>query len=81
MNVPPLRSVWVEWLKNLACAVAVTVSVAAGAVIAASEALEPIPESAIVVLCGAIGRCHSGREPAVAGADEAVAQTSSRAGQ
>lgn len=81
MTIPRLRRVWIEWLTNLACAVAVTVSLGAGAVIAASEALEPIPESAIAVLCGAIGRCRGAGEPVVSCADDALAQTCSHSGQ
>lgn len=59
MKIPrPPPSGWLEWLKNVACAVTVTGAVGAGAVVAASESLQPMPGSAVVVLCGAVGRCR-----------------------
>lgn len=64
MKIPlPPRHVWLEWLKNLASAVVVTVAVGAGAVIAASESLQPMPGNAIVELCGALGRCRGAMDP------------------
>jgi hypothetical protein len=72
---PPPRSARLEWLKNVACAVAVTVAVGAGAVIAASESLQPTPGSALVVLCGAVGRCRGAVSPAASVSRDAVAQT------
>ncbi len=61
VSLPP-RRVWLEWLKNVASAVIVTVAVAAGAVIAASESQQPTSGSAVALLCGASGaagaRCN-----------------------
>lgn len=57
MKNPSLRSTWLHWLKNVASGVVVTASVAAGSVLAASEALQASPRSAIVVLCAAAGHC------------------------
>lgn len=59
----PLRRVWLEWLKNVASAVAVTVAAGAGAVMAASESQEPMAGNAIVVLCSAFGRCRGAMNP------------------
>ncbi|MBJ2160395.1 hypothetical protein [Variovorax sp. IB41] len=64
VSLPP-RNVWLEWLKNAACAVALTFAVGAGAVIAASESQQPMAGNAIVVLCGAIGRCRGAVNPEV----------------
>ena len=76
MKIPlPPRRAWLEWLKSIACAVAVTVAVGAGAVIAASESLRPTPGSAIVVLCDAVGRCRGAMNPAASVPRDAVAHS------
>lgn len=77
MKLPPLppRNVWLEWLKNAGCAVALTFAVGAGAVIAASESQEPTAGNAIVVLCGAIGRCQGAVDPEASVPRGAVVQS------
>lgn len=62
VSLPP-RRVWLEWLKNVASAVIVTVAVGAGAVIAASESQQPTAGSAVALLCGALGRCRGALHP------------------
>ena len=74
ISLPP-RGVWLEWIKNVACAVAVTGAAGAGAVIAASESLQPMPGNAIAVLCGAVGRCRGAVNPATPGPEGAVVQS------
>ncbi|MDM0033462.1 hypothetical protein QTI33_15105 [Variovorax sp. J22P271] len=59
-----------EWLKSVACAVALTIAVGTGAVVAAAEALEPTSGSAVVLLCGAVGRCRDVAHPPMASAPE-----------
>ncbi|MDM0066738.1 hypothetical protein [Variovorax sp. J31P207] len=59
-----------EWLKRVACAVALTIALGAGAVVAAAEALQPTSGSAIVLLCGAVGRCRDAAYPTMAPAPE-----------
>ncbi|TWD73595.1 hypothetical protein FB547_12118 [Variovorax beijingensis] len=74
ISLSPL-GVWLKWIKNLACAVAVAGAAGAGAVIAASESLQPMPGNAIVVLCGAVGRCRGAVNPATPIAEGAVVQS------
>ncbi|MDR6890299.1 MULTISPECIES: hypothetical protein [Variovorax] len=73
ISLPP-RHVWLEWIKNVACAVTVTASVGAGAVIAASESQQPVPRNAIVVLCGAVGGGRGAMTPAAPALEGAMAQ-------
>ncbi|KIQ34292.1 hypothetical protein RT97_08185 [Variovorax paradoxus] len=76
MKIPlPPRRAWLEGLKNVACAVAVTAAVGAGAVIAASESLQPMPASAIVVLCDALGRCRGAMRPDASASRDIVVQS------
>jgi hypothetical protein len=74
VSLPP-RNVWLEWLKNAACAAALTVAVGAGAVIAASESQQPMAGNAIVVLCGAVGRCRGAVNPEASVPRDAVVQS------
>ncbi|MDP9920693.1 hypothetical protein J2W24_006375 [Variovorax boronicumulans] len=53
MKPPVLRSACLDALKHIACAVAVMLPFGAGAVMAASEALQPPNGRAVVVRCGA----------------------------
>jgi len=75
VSLPP-RNVWLEWLKNIACAAVLTFAVGAGAVIAASESQQPVAGNAIVVLCGAVGRCRGVRNPEASIPPDAVVQSS-----
>ncbi|AGU53430.1 hypothetical protein VAPA_2c08740 [Variovorax paradoxus B4] len=74
ISLPP-RGVRMEWIKNVACAVAVTVAAGAGAAIAASESLQPMPGNAIVGLCGAIGHCRGPMHPEAPVPERAVVQS------
>ena len=74
VSLPP-RNVWLEWLKNAACAAALTFAVGAGAVIAASESQQPMAGDAIVVLCGAVERCRGAMDPEASVTRDAVAQS------
>jgi hypothetical protein len=60
---PTLRSARLDGLKNIACAVAVTLPFGAGAVMAASEALQPAGGRAVVMRCEAIGGCQVPVDP------------------
>lgn len=73
VSLPP-RRVWLEWLKNVASAVIVTVAVGAGAVIAASESQQPTSGSAVALLCGALGGCRGALQPQAPVTRGAVAQ-------
>jgi Ni,Fe-hydrogenase III small subunit len=74
VSVPP-RNAWLEWLKNIAGAVVVTGALGASAVIAASESQQPMPGNAIVVLCGAVGRCQGAMSPDASVPRDAVVQS------
>jgi hypothetical protein len=52
-----------------------TVAVGAGAVIAASESQQPMAGNAIVVLCGAVGRCRGAVNPEASVPRDAVVQS------
>lgn len=54
MKTPALRGVRLDALKHIACAVAVALPFGVGAVMAASEALQPASGRAVVVRCGAV---------------------------
>jgi hypothetical protein len=79
VSLPP-RNVWLEWLKNVACAAALTFAVGAGAVIAASESQQPMAGNAILVLCGAVGRCQGAMNPEASVPRDAVVQSLTNSG-
>lgn len=60
---PALHSARLDGLKNIACAVAVALPLGAGAVMAASEALQPTGGCAVVMRCDAIHDCQVPIEP------------------
>lgn len=74
VSLPP-RRVWLEWLKNVASALIVTVSVGAGAVIAASESQQPTAGCAVALLCGAFGHCRGALQPQTPITRDAIVQS------
>jgi hypothetical protein len=67
METPALRRDRLDGLKNIACAFVVAIPLGAGAVMAASEALQPAPGNAVAVRRGSVGHCQDAVNPAASG--------------